>query len=70
MPASTETYVTILILLASIGGVAGMAVLERRPRDSFKPNLIPTTPILYASGLVAILALVHLLNLYGVQTGR
>jgi hypothetical protein len=65
-----EKIVTTVAMLAAMAVVAGMIVLERRKRVDLQPSLIPTTPILLGSGLVAILALVHLLNLYGIHTGR
>jgi hypothetical protein len=50
--------------------VASMAWLERRPRKRFEPSLLPTTPILLVFGIVAIMSVVHLLNISGVHTGR
>jgi hypothetical protein len=47
-----------------------MAWLEHRPRQSLEPRLVPTTSFLFAGTLLAILAFVHLLNLWGVHTGR
>jgi hypothetical protein len=32
--------------------------------------MIPTTPALMVFGFIALLALVHLVNLYGIKTGR
>lgn len=68
--STTELAITVGTLLAGFGLVAGMIVLERRPRTSLNPRLIPTTPVMLLGALVAILAIVHLVNLYGVHTGR
>lgn len=69
--ASTpELVITAGALLTGIGLVAGMVILERRPRTSLNPRMIPTTPVLLLGALIAILAIVHLVNLYGVHTGR
>lgn len=67
---SLELWTTLAALAAGAGLVAAMAVLERRPRKSFDPRLIPTTPLLLAGALIGLLALVHLLNLWGIHTGR
>lgn len=73
MPADLnpfEFWLTISALIAG-AGVAGLMVwLEQRPRVSLAPRLVPTTPILFLGAVVAILALVHLVNLMGIQTGR
>jgi 3-oxoacyl-(acyl-carrier-protein) synthase len=68
--SNTELAITVGTLLAGFGLVAGMILLERRPRTSLNPRLIPTTPVMLLGALVAILAIVHLVNLYGVHTGR
>jgi hypothetical protein len=68
--STTELAITVSALLAGFGLVAGMILLERRPRTSLNPRLIPTTPGMLLGALVAILAIVHLVNLYGVHTGR
>ena len=65
-----ETLATLAALLAG-AALIGMTVwLERRPRDLLKPKLLPTTPLLFIGMLVAVLAVVHLLNLAGLHTGR
>ncbi len=69
-PYSTELWLTILALLASAAIVVTMAWLERRPRQSLAPRLIPTTPILLLGAGIGLLALIHLLNLWGIHTGR
>ena len=66
----TEFLITAGIFLAGLAVVAWMIVLERRPRQSLEPRLLPTTPILLVFGFIGLLALVHLVNLYGIHTGR
>jgi uncharacterized iron-regulated membrane protein len=66
----SELWITAGFLLAGLAGAGAMAWLEHRPRDIMKPRLIPTTPVMFASALVALLALVHLVNLFGIRTGR
>jgi hypothetical protein len=68
--SSLEMWVTIAALAGGLGLAGAMAWLERRPRKGLNPRLLPTTPFLLVGGLVAILALVHLVNLWGVHTGR
>lgn len=65
-----ELWMTIAALLAGGGMVAAMALIERRPRKGFDPHLVPTTPLLFVGAVVGLLALVHLLNLWGIHTGR
>ena len=61
---------TFLIFAVCVAVFGGMALLERRPRDSLSPSLLPATPLMLLSGIVGLLALVHMLNLIGVHTGR
>ena len=67
---SLEFWITLAILAASASVVGFMSWLERRPRKSLTPRLIPTTPVILTFGFVALLALVHLANIYGIHTGR
>ena len=69
-PNSTELWLTILALLAGAAIVVTMAWQERRPRQSLAPRLIPTTPVLLLGAGIGLLALIHLLNLWGIHTGR
>ncbi len=66
----TELWLTLSAFLVCATIVGLMAWLERRPRHSLNPRLLPTTPILLVFGFIGLLALVHLLNLYGIHTGR
>jgi hypothetical protein len=70
MNLSPEQWITSAIFGVALLLIATMVFLEKRNRADFKVSLVPTTPILLLSGLVAMLALVHLLNLAGVHTGR
>ncbi len=70
MIASFEFWITIGVFLLSAGMIAFLSWLERRPRKSLNPRLIPTTPVIILFGFIGLLALVHLANLYGIHTGR
>ncbi len=70
LPATPEFIVTFAVFAMCASGVGGLAWLEKRPRDSLQPRLLPTTPLMLGVGFVGLLALVHLLNLAGVHTGR
>ena len=67
---SAELWITIAVLLTGGAIIAAMSWLERRPRQSLQPRLIPTTPVLFLGVIIAFLAVVHLMNLWGIQTGR
>lgn len=67
---SMQLAVTLGIIAASTSTAGAMVFLEKRPRRSLNPRLIPTTPILIAAGFITVLAVVHLVNLLGVHTGR
>jgi hypothetical protein len=65
-----QFYLTTFVLVAALLTVVRMVIIEKRPRTDLNPRLIPTTPILIASSFVALLALIHLVNLVGIHTGR
>ena len=65
-----QFYLTAFVLAASLLVIARMIIIEKRPRTDLNPRLIPTTPVLIASGFVALLAFIHLVNLIGLHTGR
>lgn len=66
---SQSFIVTALVFVVAVGGGVGLAFYDRRPRESLNPPMLPTIPLLLISGLVALLALVHLVNMFGVKTG-
>jgi hypothetical protein len=69
-PSPTELWITLAAFTGGAGLAAGMGWLERQPRKTLTPRLLPTTPLLMVGGLIALIALVHLVNLWGIHTGR
>jgi len=67
---SLNLWLTLGVLAFSVGMIAYLVRLERRPREKLEPRLIPTTPMIIIFAFVGLLALVHLANLYGIHTGR
>lgn len=61
------------LTLGAIAGFAALAILANaragRPFDPGKPALIPWRMVLIFSAFFVILALVHMVNLIGVETG-
>lgn len=62
--------VTLALLAASLAAAGFLTWLERRPAEPGKVRLLPTTPLIFLSILVAVVMLVHLVNLMGVHTGN
>lgn len=64
----------VLITLGVLAGSAGLAVFGLwwggRPADPMRTRLIPWTPVVLIATFAAVLALVHLLNLAGLETGQ
>lgn len=63
-------FLWIITIAAFVGGLglAGiMARRERLPRDKMMPSMIPTTPVMFAGFIIALLALAHMLVLSGVD---
>jgi hypothetical protein len=65
-----EFLITLAVFLASGGIVAYLSWADRRPRKSLEPRLFSGTPIVLIFGFIALLALVHLVNLGGFTTGN
>ena len=69
--ALTSDLVFSLAALAAAGGVFWFASHRAaQPADPLKPRLVPWRGVIIASGFAALIALVHLVNLAGVETGR
>jgi hypothetical protein len=69
-PNSIELSFTFSALLIGVCVIAVMVWLERRPRKSLDPNLVPTTLFMFLGAFVSLIAVVHLVNLFGLHTGR
>jgi hypothetical protein len=50
--------------------VAIMVWIERRPRKSLEPGLLPTTPLMFLGAFICLVAVVHIVNSLGIHTGR
>jgi hypothetical protein len=50
--------------------VAIMAWLEKRPRKTLSPRLVPTTPLMFLGAFICLIAVIHIVNSYGIHTGR
>lgn len=61
---------TLTLLAASLAAAGFFIWFERRPAEPGKVRLLPTTPLIFLSILVAVVMLVHLVNLMGVHTGN
>ena len=57
-------------LAFGVGLVAIMAWLEKRPRKSLDPKLVPTTPLMFVGAFICLVAVVHIVNTFGIHTGR
>jgi hypothetical protein len=50
--------------------VAIMVWLEKRPRKSLGPRMLPTTPLMFLGIFICLIAVVHIVNTFGIHTGR
>lgn len=60
---------TLLLLAAFVAICAFGSWRMSKPADPLRPRLIPWRPIMLASGVGAVLMVVHIANLFGVETG-
>lgn len=64
-------------MLLTYGGLAlgltlvgVMAWLERRPRKSLNPRMVPTTPLMFLGAFICLVAVIHIVNSLGIHTGK
>lgn len=50
--------------------VAVMVWIEKRPRKTLEPLLVPTTPLMFVGAFICLVAVVHIVNSLGIHTGR
>lgn len=62
------TTTLVLLALAACLFAFGSWV-SARPADPLNPRLVPWRPVLIVAGVAALLLLVHVVNLLGVDTG-
>ena len=74
MPIPFDLTPDLVITLAAIALFGGLFALAShraaKPADPLNPRLVPWRPIIIISGFAMLVAIVHLLNLFGVETGR
>lgn len=70
MSRDLDLAITIAALAVCVGIFALGSWIMSRPADPLKPRLIPWRTLILIAGVAGILALVHLVNLFGITTGR
>jgi hypothetical protein len=60
---SQPFIVTSAVFLTAAASFAGLAIKDRRPRESLDTPLIPTIPLMLLSGIVAMMALAVMIGL-------
>jgi len=50
--------------------VSVMVWLEKRPRKSLNPRMVPTTPLMFLGAFICLVAVIHIVNTFGIHTGR
>ena len=57
-------------LALGVALVAVMAWIEKRPRKSLEPSLVPTAPLMFLGAFICLVAVVHIVNSFGIHTGK
>ncbi len=57
-------------LALGVALVAIMVWIEKRPRKTLEPRLVPTTPLMFVGAFICLVAVVHIVNSLGIHTGR
>ena len=66
----TEMSLTYGGLVLGMALVAIMVWIEKRPRKSLDPRMVPTTPLMFIGAFICLVAVVHIVNIFGIHTGR
>ena len=65
-----DWVLTITVLLGSIGlGILSNWQAGRPPREDLRPRIVPWRFVMILSAFLAVLSVVHLANLFGIETG-
>lgn len=74
MPFSFDLTPDLILTLTAIALFGGLFALAShraaKPADPLNPRLVPWRPIIIISGFAMLVAIVHLVNLAGVETGQ
>ena len=65
-----QIYITLAAAVLGLALILTMVRIQKRPKQTLDPSLIPTTPLLILGGFIVMVAFVHLVNLFGMHTGR
>ena len=57
-------------LALGVALVGVMVWLEKRPRKSLTPRMVPTTPLMFLGAFICLIAVIHIVNTFGIHTGR
>ena len=69
MTISIDLILSVCGLLVMIGFAAFCSHRAGLPRDDMKPKRLPWTLLMIVSGFIALMIFVHLINLWGYETG-
>lgn len=69
-PRPMQLAITLAALALGLALVAAMAFLQHQPKQKLDTSMIPSTPLMIIGAFITLLALVHLINLWGIHTGR
>ncbi len=67
---SADMSITLGVFALAVGLYVLASRHDARPADPLKPRLIPWKVVIIALGFAAFLALLHLVNLLGIDTSK
>jgi len=64
-----DMTVTLALIAAGVAGTVGCGWMGARPKDYTKPRVVPWQMLMLASAVFVLALLIHLLGLFGMNTG-
>ena len=61
--------VTLALMAAGVAAAVGCGWMGSRPKDYLKPRVVPWQMLMLVSGVFVLLLVIHLLGLFGMNTG-
>jgi amino acid transporter len=67
---SLDLMITLAVVFGGVGAYVLISRHASRPADPMRPRMLPWRPIMILVGFLVLVAVIHLVNLMGVETGR